>query len=103
MSTRTAKQSQGSGASPVVIAIAVVVLVVFIAWRGWVALRGPVAGPLPPPPTADINFVKQKSIEVQGNFDKLSPEDQDKVQKITHGWGKSAIISNWGKHQRGEQ
>jgi hypothetical protein len=81
------------------VGIAVVAVVLFIAWRAWVAFAPIQAGPLPPPPTQDINFVMQKSVECQGDFGKLSAADQAKVQQITHGWGPSAIAADWRKSQ----
>src|SRR5207302_23463 len=101
MSTRTKKQAASQGVHPIAVAIAVVALVAFVGWLGLRTFGGPPTRPLPPPPTADINFVKQKAHEVQGDFKKLSPEDQKKVQQITHGWGVSAIASDWRKEKEG--
>lgn len=100
MSVRASKPASGQKVSPVVIAIAVVLLLAFVSWRGYVALSGPQAGPLPPPPTKDINFISQKARESQGDFNKLSADDQAKVQQITHGWGLSAIAGAWRKAQK---
>lgn len=99
MSVQSSKNVSGQKVPPAVIAIAVIALVLFVAWRGWVALSGPPTGPLPPYPTNDINFVASKAKETQGDFSKLSADDQAKIQKITHGWGQSAIASSWRKQK----
>lgn len=100
MSVHTGKPAARQKVSPVVIAIAVVLLAGFVAWRGWAAFAGPQAGPLPPPPTQDINYISQMARATQGDFNKLSPDDQAKVQKITHGWGQSALVGAWRKAQK---
>ncbi len=97
MSTQAKKQTGKQGLGPVPIVVAVVVLVGFLVWYGMRVFGGPPTRPLPPPPTADIDFVKQKAHESQGDFKKLNPADQQKVQQITHGWGVSAIASDWRK------
>jgi hypothetical protein len=75
--------------------IAVAALIAFLAWRGWVAFAGPPTGKLPPPPTQDINFLYQKARECKGDFSKLSPDDQAKVQQISRGFGPAAMASDW--------
>jgi len=95
MSVRTGKAASRQQPSPVVVAIVVVALVAFIAWRGWVAFAGPRAGKLPPPPTQEINFINAKAKECLGDFSKLSPADQAKVQQITHGFGQASMVSTW--------
>lgn len=87
--------------SPTVIILAVLALVLFIAWRAWVTFAPPHMGKLPPPPTQDIEFINQKAREAQGDFSRLSPEDQMRVQRITQGFGPAAIASAWRKQQQG--
>jgi hypothetical protein len=80
--------------------VAVIALIAFVAWRGWVAFA-PISGhPLPPAPTQDINYVEQKAVECQGDFSKLSADDQAKVQQITHNYGPAMMASNWREHQK---
>ncbi len=86
--------------SPVVAILIVLALVLFVAWRAWVTFAPPRMGKLPPPPTQDIEFINQKAREVQGDFSRLSPEDQMRVQRITQGFGPAAIASAWRKQQQ---
>ncbi len=103
MSVRSSKPASGQKVSPVVVVLAAVALLAFLAWRAWVAFAPPHAWPLPPPPTQDINFINQKAQEAQGDFNKLSPEDQAKVQKISHGFGPASIASAWREQQKQKQ
>ncbi|HLV81891.1 MAG TPA: hypothetical protein VKT32_16505 [Chthonomonadaceae bacterium] len=102
MSVHSSKADSQKQVPPFVIAIAVALLVVFIAWRGWATFTMP-QGKLPPPPTQDINFLMQKARECQGDFSKLSPADQAKVQQISHGFGPAAIASDWRKESQPSQ
>ena len=86
---------------PAVIVLAVVVLLAFVFWRAHAAFTIP-QGKLPPPPTQDINFLMQKARECQGDFNKLSPADQEKVQKISHGWGVASMQSDWRRESQGQ-
>jgi hypothetical protein len=95
MSLSANKNTRRKQVSPVAAAIAGVALIAFVIWRGWVAFAPIPTGPLPPAPTQDINFLKQKAQECQGDFNKLSLEDQTKVQQIAHGYGPAAMASNW--------
>jgi len=98
---RAAPSTPKQSVSPVVVVLAVLALVLFVAWRAWVAFAPPRMGKLPPPPTQDIQFINQKAREVQGDFSRLSPEDQMRVQQITQGFGPAAIASAWRKQQQG--
>ncbi len=84
---------------PVATIIAIVAVVAFVAWRAWVAFTPQIV--MHPPAQAqqqrDVDFVAQKAREVQGDFTKLSPDDQTKVQQVTHGFGPAAIASTWKK------
>lgn len=100
MSVRSTNPTTKRSVPPGVIAIAVVLLVLFVGWRAYEAFAPIRSGPLPPPPTKDIEFIKQKAQEAQGDFAKLSPEDQQKVQQAAHGFGQAAIASAWNKLQR---
>ncbi|HZT42255.1 MAG TPA: hypothetical protein VFA07_08695 [Chthonomonadaceae bacterium] len=103
MSVRSSKaEPQKQQVPPAVIVIAVVVLLAFVVWRGWAAFTMP-QGKLPPPPTQDINFLEQKARECQGDFSKLSPADQQKVQQISHGFGPAAMASDWRKESQPSQ
>lgn len=92
----TAKQN----VSPIIVVIAFLALALFVAWRAWVTFAPPRMGKLPPPPTRDIEYINQKAREVQGDFSKLSPEDQMRVQRITQGFGPAAIASSWRRQQQ---
>ena len=96
-SIKTAETGARQQVSPVVVALLAIVLIAFIVWRAWSAFAGPPTGKLPPPPTQDINFIQQKAKECQGDFTKLSPEDQAKVQKITMGFGQASMASTYRK------
>jgi hypothetical protein len=100
MSVRSKKSAADKRISPAAIVVAVVVLIVFVSWRAWVAFAPVAEGPLPPAPTQDINYLKQKAIDCQGDFNKLSAEDQAKVAQISHGFGPAAMASNWRKHNK---
>ncbi len=95
MSVRPSQAVSKTQVSPKFVVVAVVVLVAFVAWVGIRAFSGPTAGPLPPPPTAEINLINQMARQCQGDFTKLSPEDQAKVQQITHGFGAASMASTW--------
>jgi hypothetical protein len=86
--------------SPLVVALVAALLIAFIVWCGWSAFAGPPTGKLPPPPTEEINFLHQKATESQGDFTRLTPDDQTKIQKITHGFGIAAIASEWRKSMK---
>ena len=100
MSVRTNKSVAGKRISPAAVVVAVILLIAFVSWRAWVAFAPVAAGPLPPAPTQDINYLKQKAIECQGDFNKLSADDQAKVTQISHGFGPAAMASNWRKHNK---
>jgi len=97
----TSIKTTGTGArqqvSPMVVVLLMIALIAFVTWRAWSAFAGPRAGKLPPPPTQDINFIQQKAKECQGDFTRLSPEDQKKVQKITMGFGQALMASTYRK------
>lgn len=100
MGTSSRKTIQKKQVSPIVVAIAVVALLLFVGWRAWVTFAPPRVGKLPPPPTQEIEFINQKAREVQGDFSRLKPEDQIKIQQITHGFGPAAIASAWRRQQQ---
>ncbi|HZP83478.1 MAG TPA: hypothetical protein VFB21_17670 [Chthonomonadaceae bacterium] len=100
-SGKTTRNAPKPQVSPVVVAALVIALLAFVIWRGVAAFSGPKAGPLPPPPTQDIAFLQQKAKECQGDFAKLSPADQTKVQQLTHGFGAAAMASNYRQLSQG--
>lgn len=83
--------------TPVIGIFLTLVLIAFVAWRGWVAFAPIQAGPLPPEPTAEINFIAQKAKDCQGDFTKLSADDQAKVNQISRGFGPANIAAAWRK------
>lgn len=102
MGTPARKATEKRHVPPIVVVIAVVALLLFVGWRAWVAFAPPRVGKLPPPPTQEIEFINQKAREVQGDFSRLSPEDQVKIQQMTHGFGPAAIASAWRRQQQGQ-
>src|SRR5689334_9759162 len=96
-SIKTTESGGRQQVSPVVVALLALALIAFVVWRAWSAFAGPPTGKLPPPPTQDINFLQQKAKDCQGDFNKLSPEDQAKVQKISMGFGQAAMASTYRK------
>ncbi len=102
MSARTNKATGKQAVPPAIVAIVVVLLVVFVAWRAYRAFAGP-AVMVHPPVTAQMQqdqaYVSQKAREARGDFARLSPADQAKVQQLTHGFGAPAIASAYRKQQ----
>jgi hypothetical protein len=81
-----------ANASPVAIAALVIALLAFIAWLAYVNLFKP---PGPPPWSAQDRANNATMIELakkcQGDFGKLSPEDQAKARKMAGGYAGLAI------------
>lgn len=94
MAIKASKPSSSQGVSPAVIAIVAVVLLAFVGWLAYANLA-PHAEPYVPKTTpegaATNNWIEQKAKESKGDISKLSPEDQDKLQKITRGYGAVAL------------
>jgi hypothetical protein len=77
-----------SRVSPGIVAIAVVVLLLVVVWIGYRALAPP---PFDKPP-ANVHsqvgdWVRTKARESGGDINKLSPEDQQRLQSVTQGKG----------------
>jgi hypothetical protein len=81
--------------APAVI-IAVVVLVAFLSWWGYRNLND---GDRPKTAhSAQIDeMLTAEAQKCQGDFSKLSPEDQKKVNDVTGGWGGVAIAKMYKK------
>jgi len=70
------------------IALAVVILLLLVGWIGYLNL-----GPAPHPALPDnvetpiAKWIREKAHESGGDINKLSPEDQQKLQGVTQGKG----------------
>lgn len=78
------------------IIIAVVLLVAFMSWWGYRSLN---EGSRPKTArSAEIDdMLTAEAQKCQGDFGKLPAEDQDKVNKVTGGWGAVAIAKMYKK------
>jgi hypothetical protein len=78
------------------IIVAVVVLVAFLAWWGH---RSFTDGDRPQTArSAEIDsMLTAEAQKCQGDFSKLPPDEQDKVNKVTGGWGAVAIAKMYKK------
>ncbi len=85
-----------NGVPPAVGVVIAVLLVLFISWVGYASLapHAPqeVKREAASPQLAENDaWLKQKATECQGDFDKLSPEDQKKAQEITRNMAPMAL------------
>jgi hypothetical protein len=89
-----AKSAGGKGVSPAIIGVAGVVVVGLVGWLAYVNLFAP-PGP-PPMNTTPVeqqttNTMQSLAKKCQGDFSKLSPEDQAAANKIAGGYAALAI------------
>ncbi len=94
MATRPNQAKARNGISPVAIIAAVVVLLILVSWMGY-ANFGAHAEPYKPASTpeneANNAWITQKAKESGGDINKLSPEDREKLQRLTRGFGAMAL------------
>ena len=92
----SSRSASKNGVPPAVIVVVAVLLVLFIGWLGYANL----APHTPPeekhgfatPELAENDaWIKQKAVECQGDFNKLSAEDQKKAQEITRNMAPMAL------------
>ena len=77
---------------PAVVAILVVALVAFIGWLAYANLLAPPKpAPMDAKGQANHDFIKQLAVKSGGDMSKLSPEEQQKLQKLTTGYGAMAM------------
>lgn len=82
----------------------VVLLVVFLAWyaeKSFNPMYGAVHAPQSGLQASDEAYIRQEAQASQGDFNKLSPADQQKVNQILHGWGAVGLKSWWTRIQQG--
>jgi hypothetical protein len=84
------KQALKAKAGAPAIIIAVVLLVAFMAWWGYRSFN---EGDKPHTARGDQidAMLTAEAQKCQGDFSKLPPEDQQKVNQVTGGWGAAAI------------
>jgi hypothetical protein len=79
---------------PAVAAALVVVLLAFVGWLAWANLFAPPKpAPMDAKGQANHEYIKQLAVKSGGDFSKLSPEEQQKLQKMTTGYGAMAMKS----------
>ena len=88
--------SSGKQVPVPVTVLAVIGLVAFMAWWG-IRSFGPEPEILTPAGQAQNNWLRKIAIECKGDFSKLSPADQLKLQTNTMGHGVSAMKSEYEK------
>ncbi|HZP83761.1 MAG TPA: hypothetical protein VFB21_19120 [Chthonomonadaceae bacterium] len=95
---RAAPSSDSQAVPPRVILAAALALVVFL---GWMAYR--TFGPFTPPKTFTVQdqkaWVAKLARETQGDFDKLSPADQTKLNNISFGNGATYLKKTYEKQR----
>ena len=92
---RSLKDSgRGRSVSPALIAACVVALLIFVGWIAYANLLAP-AKPAPMDAKGQENhaFIKRLAKESGGDMSKLSPEDAQKLQDMTKGYGAMALKS----------
>jgi uncharacterized membrane protein YukC len=103
MSTQSGNTARGTGRAagvpPVVAAALVVVLVAFIGWLAYAyMLAPPKPAPMDAKGQANHDFIKQLAVKSGGDMSKLSPEEQQKLQKMTTGYGAMAMKNVLKEH-----
>jgi hypothetical protein len=79
---------------PTVAAGLVIVLLAFIGWLAYANLFAPPKpAPMDAKGQANHDFIKQLAVKSGGDFSKLSPDEQQKLQKMTSGYGAMAMKS----------
>jgi hypothetical protein len=79
---------------PAVAAALVIVLVAFVGWLAWANLFAPPKpAPMDAKGQANHEYIKQLAVKSGGDFSKLSPDEQQKLQKMTTGYGAMAMKS----------
>ena len=96
MSTQQGKSYSGPGraasVTPAAVAALVVALVAFVGWLAYVyMLAPPKPAPMDAKGQANHDFIKQLAVKSGGDMSKLSPEEQEKLQKMTTGYGAMAM------------
>jgi len=83
--SRSAAKTQ---VSPAMIAIGVLILIVFIGWIGYRNLGPAEHTALPDNVQTPIaKWIRAKAQESGGDINKLSPDDQQQLQRVTQGKG----------------
>ena len=88
MTTGSLKGGLQRAISPGLLAVVGALLVAGLGWYGYsqMALPAPAKAELP-----ERGWLEQKAKECQGDFNRLSPEDQAKVSKLTNNYGAIAM------------
>ncbi len=80
----------GKSVSPAIIGIVVVVLIAFVAFIGYRTF-GPDSKPTTATSQAGDDFISQMAKKSGGDMSKLSPEEAEKLNKMTGGHGAQAM------------
>jgi hypothetical protein len=92
MATATKSKPGRSVPSPVIMAALGVSLALFIGWLGYVNLLAPPKpAPMDAKGQANHKFIKQLAVKSGGDMSKLSPDEQQRLQKLTTGYGAMAM------------
>jgi hypothetical protein len=76
--------------SPGVTAAAILALLAFIGFLAYANFR-PSTAALKVPKSATTRWIEQKAAETNGDYAKLSPEDQQKLQQLSRGRGEMML------------
>src|SRR5258708_2778842 len=92
MATQNGSSFAKRSVSPAIIAVVVVLLLAFV---GWLAYSNMLAPPKPLPMTKDAqsnhDWIKSMATKSGGDISKLSDEEQQKLMKMTGGYGAQAM------------
>jgi hypothetical protein len=82
----------------VAIVVAAVVLVLFLGWLAYANFSGPKLHPIQPTQKTEADlYIEQLRKKSGGDWNKLTPEEQARVNQITRGFGPMAIRGGPGK------
>jgi hypothetical protein len=100
MATQTGSSSVKRSVPPAVIAICITLL---LAFMGWLAYANMFAPPKPLPMSRDAqtnhDWIKSMATKSGGDISKLSEEEQQKLMKMTGGYGAQAMKATLSESQ----
>jgi len=87
VSTKPGGATTRQNVSPGIVAIAVIALILVIVGIASYNLRGPEMPRVPEQHNPLADWIRQKAVETKGDINKLTPEEQRKLQMPTQGKG----------------
>jgi hypothetical protein len=90
---RSAKKTdQGRSVHPGLVAVSVVVLLIVVGWLAYANLLAPPKpAPMDAKGQANHDYIKRLAKQSGGDMSKLSPDDAQKLQEMTKGYGAMAL------------